>query len=464
MPTTNEDSTLLQEANACAKSMAIRWIRSVFREVSVQTLKRQWIVTPNDDKGIKVTTLRVTQQHLEACELTCLGLGTFWCQRLRDAGQNQVAEWVREVMEEKHFWESDESVLGDESQHRSGEVERVQAQPAANDPTKQEVEPLPLPSNTKLIMTKIRQLGKRKIGQEPPPPLDRVSRTLDELGRNGETAWPYDWSIIEQAARNNVKRLYSETLKGRSRTLKTGAEYEVVPKSLVEREKREASQNATVASETMDNQQEIDAILASSVNLATMVERKRKAASEQSDEAQGSRRAPSPPLATIARPPSHFGRKERLSWKDDVVGSFSEQERDYMKRNMIHSIDDEPTTEVHSALGALKQVGEFHSYLQNQQGNDVEEVSDKKRRREERKCLKQRLFPHEPQKEDRKTKRAVTKLVRTIDGNKQHWMELDMSECLLEFIDPDSNQKTLCAFSSLEVTLKDEDASIAGGE
>ena len=464
MSSTYEDSTLIEQANACAKSMAFCWIRSVFREVSVQTLKRLWIVAPGDNEKV---VLSVTQQHLQACELTCLRLGHFWCQRLRDSGQNQMAEWVQAVMERKRFWESDESVMGDKAQNSAG-TETVTTLPmpqeknTTND-SKEEVEPLPLQSNgNKLIMTKIRQLGERRIG-EGPPPLDRVSRTLDELGYKGETAWPYDWSIIEEAARSNVKRLHSETLKGRPRNATSNLDYEVVPKSLVEREQRETSQNTTVATNVnAGNQQEIDTIMASKGRLTAMMERKRKAASaEPSDEQQRATRAraPSPQLACLAREPSHFGENERFYWEYDIVGALSEQERQYLERNMIHHPEEEPAAEFHSVLGALKELGGFHLYLQNREREDLDEMSDKKKRREERKCRKQRLFPRESEKEDRETKRAVTKVARTIDGNKQHWMEFDMGECLLEVVDPDSNQKTLCAFSSLEVMLRDEDAA-----
>ena len=91
--------------------------------------------------------------------------------------------------------------------------------------------------------------------------------------------------------------------------------------------------------------------------------------------------------------------------------------------------------------------------------DNVEEMSTRKRQRLERKVKKQRLFPHQVEKVDRESKKAVTKVVRTIDGNDQHWMELDLGECLVDIVDPESSQKKLCAFSSLEVTLKDEDAT-----
>jgi hypothetical protein len=164
-------------------------------------------------------------------------------------------------------------------------------------------------------------------------------------------------------------------------------------------------------------------------------------------------------LVTLARAPSHFGENERLSWKDDIVGALTEQERQYLEHNMIHHPEEESAIELHSVLGALKDVGSFHQYLQHRKREDLEEMSDKKKRREERKCRKQRLFPHEMEKEDRESKRAVTKVMRTIDSSNQHWMELDMGECLMEVVDPDSNQKKLCAFSSLEMALKDEDAA-----
>jgi len=447
MSSANKDHSLVEQANYSAKEMALYWIRSVFRQVSVQTLKQLWTITHGDDNDS--TKLHITHEHLETCERTCERLGNFWCQRLRDSGQMQVAEWVNEIMDKRRFWESDDVLLGKASL-TSGEGETAATLQTSSENksigacSKPEVEPLPLPPNgSKLILTKIRRLGERKVG-EAPPSLDRVSRTLDELGRNGETEWPLDWSIIEEAARNNVKRLHSESIRGRPLHKASKNNYEVVPKSLVE---------------TTENQQEIDAIMASRGRLTMMVERKRKAAAEPS--ADETTQVAPPTLKSLARAPSSFGDNERLSWNDDVIATLSEQDRQQLERDMIHKNQEaeEPPAELHSVLGALKDVGGYHMYLQNQHDDTIEEMSDKKRRREERKARKQRLFPRQVEKQDRETKKAVTKVMRTLDSAEQHWMELDMGECLVEIVDPESSQKKLCALSSLEVLLKDEDAT-----
>ena len=81
-----------------------------------------------------------------------------------------------------------------------------------------------------------------------------------------------------------------------------------------ENSNKQASRNVAT-----ENQQEIDAIKASRGRLVMMMERKRKAASEPSEETQVTRAPLSPPIETHARAPSSIGNHERWSWKDDVV-------------------------------------------------------------------------------------------------------------------------------------------------
>lgn len=445
--------TLIEKANACARSIVLRWIRNVFREVSLQVLKRLWKISRND----KTVTLEVTHEHLEACERTCERLGTFWYQRLRDDGQVQVAEWVREVLERKRFWESDDAVLAEQFPCRSHVAPATRTQPVARRDQSVEASTTgasspPQTSDCKLISTKLRRLGERNPDEQPPS-LDLVIRTLDDMGRRGETAWPYDWSIIEEAARNNTKRLHSETIKGRPRTAATNPVYEVVPKSLVDREQHEAIVT-TVGAEA-----EIDAVVSSrSKRLAKFLERKRKAPSEPSAEIQVTEALPSqldPPRA-----PSHVGKGERWSWPDTVVASLSEQSRQELECSMIHPDEDNSTAEPHCVTGALKDVGRFHLHIQHLAhggGDTAEEMSDKRQRRQLRKARKERMYPNVV--DEREEKKTWTKVIRAVGENQEHWMELDMGECLMEIDTPDANNKILCAFSSLEITLKDEDVS-----
>lgn len=450
------ESLFIQKANTAARRLALHWIRSVFEQVTLQTLQRVMNIT----KNAPTSTITITQQHLNTCERTCERLGRFWCQRLRDAGQAQMADWVNQVVVKRDFWQIGE---GTQQEQEGKETEENALKPTGQPhDEKEQVEPLSLPSSgNKLILTKIRKMGQRKAGERGPPSLERVSRTLDQLGRSGQTEWPYDWSIIQQAAKQNVKRLHSETIKGRPLQKTPSDNYEVVPKSLVERDG--ASQQTNHDDEPTDNnpqQQENDVVMASSGRLTFMVERKRKASAALMTEEPEVAQAPTPlPIEMLARAPSTFGNEEHLSWNDDVLASLSQQDRQYLERTMIHP--DEANTEMHSVLGALKDVGGFHMYLAHRSDTSIVELNDKKRRRLERKARKQRMFPHVVEKEDLK-RRVVTKVLRTIDASQQeHYMELDMGECLMEILDPNSNQKKLCAFSSMEVSLKDDDASPA---
>jgi hypothetical protein len=277
-----------------------------------------------------------------------------------------------------------------------------------------------------------------------------VIRLLDDVGCRGETSWPYGWSIIQEAARNNTKRLHSETIKGRPRIAPTNPEYEVIPKSLVGSEQ---VQNAIVTAEAL----EIDAVLSSrSKRLTTMMERKRKAMSEPSDELQVEEEHPA--QSDPPRAPSQVGKEERWSWKESVVASLSKPSRQELERDMIHPDEEDIAVDPDCVVGALKDVGRFHLHIQQStHGISDEEPSDKRQRRQLRKARKERLYPNVV--DEKYGKKKDTKVIRTTSENHEHWMELDMGECLMEIILPNANKKIVCAFSSLEIMLKDEDAS-----
>ena len=163
---------LVNQANESAKRMAFHWIRSVFRQVSVQTLQQLWTTTNNKDD---FTELHITNEHLKVCEETCQRLGTFWCQRLRDAGHMQVAEWVRDVMERKRFWEPDNVVLGQETSLSNKETSRI-VNEAPSDDKKTPIEPLPLPaSRQQAHFDKDSSIGRTKGGRRTA--LDRTCQS-----------------------------------------------------------------------------------------------------------------------------------------------------------------------------------------------------------------------------------------------------------------------------------------------
>ena len=210
----------------------------------------------------------------------------------------------------------------------------------------------------------------------------------------------------------------------------------------------EQSQESSAANE--GEELEVVALLRSK-RLASMLERKRKAiepSSTQTERAELELLEEDPP-----RPPSHHREKERWSWQSHVVDSLINRQE--LEHTMIHP-DEDSSQAPNLVLGSLKEVGALHGFLQNSSANndEEEEMTDKRQRRLVRKARKERLFPHVEEKEP---KRNWSKVAWTV-GNQEHWLELDMGECLVEVVAPDSS-KTLCAFSSLEIALKDEDAS-----
>ena len=130
-----------------------------------------------------------------------------------------MAEWVHQVLDKEQF-------LQDDQRHYRNYYYCTTIENETNDTTNNEkhkrwnhwsYQNMP-PTNW--IITKIRQLGQRnqlETSQRVQPSLERVSRTLDMLGRKGETDWPLEWSIIEDTVIQNHKRLHLETLQGKPR-------------------------------------------------------------------------------------------------------------------------------------------------------------------------------------------------------------------------------------------------------
>lgn len=111
------DPQLLQDARDAAQHMVVKWIRSVFRELSYQLLKDLWKVEhvdKNDDsaekeeEGEKETTatttpstvcrLHITTDMLDQVQYKCQQVANRWCQKLRTQGHYETTDWIQHVV------------------------------------------------------------------------------------------------------------------------------------------------------------------------------------------------------------------------------------------------------------------------------------------------------------------------------------------------------------------------------
>jgi hypothetical protein len=281
-----------------------------------------------------------------------------------------------------------------------------------------------------------------------PNDLPAIQTTLDQLSKSQQHhCWPLDWNgtVQEYCDKQLVPRLHTKR--------NQRVQYEVVPKEVIEQEQKE---DDTSTAANLD--------LLGSGRMKRLLERKRKAADASLQQRQPEdpqevkrrrkrlREEITPAERANARPPSDH--PEQVTWDWQAIKKSLEHEHKHLEAMMIHS-DTDPNPP-NTLLGALRTMGETHFYLSP--GN--EDWTDKQQRRAQRAATKQRLAATVLRSEK---KAPMTKVVRTStdiessnvadETTKQFHLELDVGECLLEL-----NDGKLHAFSSLEISLLDEDA------
>jgi hypothetical protein len=400
--TTVTTQALLDDAHEAAESIVKGWIRKTFRETSLQCLRQQWKVSGDE--------LEITPGMLQNCHHVCQRLAVNWEKRLREANQLQVERWVHEVAALGEFWQEGEQQEGETQTNeasRSTEPSDTTTEQEDTEPTEASDphEVITGINDVKLPLAKLRHLYTNSTD------LNMWQATLNSLGKSGDTQWPLDWKIIEDYCQQQlVPRLHARTPRVR---------FEVVPKDLAQGEDDDVVQ---------------------SKRLKALLDKKRKATEDTPQQPTRRRRVEEEEPIEEARPPSDHPELVQWDWEalKETIDNKKQLETDF-----LHSeTEPDPT---HTILGALRTLGHTHFHLS---GPDTTDMTDKQRRRALTTCVKQRLGGLEVIRDSRKT--PTTKIVRA-KSKEEHYMELDVGECLLEL-----NGK-LHAFSSLEISLKDED-------
>jgi hypothetical protein len=119
-------------------------------------------------------------------------------------------------------------------------------------------------------------------------------------------------------------------------------------------------------------------------------------------------------------------------------------------------------------LGCLHPVGRLQYYFQQRQPQSTTDrrnrpvsESHKRTRRQQKQATKMRLGDHVSRKDEATTARRlrVSKVFPTVnhEDSQQHWLDLDLGDCILECTNPETGKVSMLAFGSLEVMLLDED-------
>jgi len=261
---------------------------------------------------------------------------------------------------------------------------------------------------------------------------------LDTMGRQGETMWPNDWSLVQDAAKEIPHRLHLDGGK------KPKVEYEIVPKSILKSPKGEDDDE--------ENDKAAEIVSRTSGHVTFHLERKKRKAQE--GEAGRATQKPRRKEEHKEKPREPSTMEAETVW-DWEVTKMTVEDKGQLEAKYIHP-DNKPTPN-HILLGAIKHLGRSHFFLQNEVTED--ESDETKRKRALRKAFKERLGPLQMMRDERDANKLLTKMRRAYHSSDQQiWSECDLGECMLEIESKDSNSdKKLFAFSSIELSLRDED-------
>ena len=491
---------LLEEAEQAAKGMACEWIRKTLHEVYLQALQQTWKVRPGADSS----TMRVelnTEDYAD-CHDFVNQVALAWREKLQQSKHEQVALWVDQVLESSrdNLWTKPQqgttrrnpspptrvSKPNDDLDNDQDSSEDI---PETTTPTTQRANK----SNDLLLQipyTKLRALGalgqKQGLGSDYLPPKQAIEQ-VQNMGRSGQTYWPLDWKIIDKTAAEIPKKLYSE------RKPVSKNDYQVIPKSLWKKQQQQQRQKETTEPEqSNDRNGESSSLNESTASqatsliiddsskavewsrsgaLTTILDRKRRNQVQFTSNHQDSRGEKVAKVRHQETPrlPSDFGgTRYHLS---EMIAELSYKERQNLEE-YIHAEEDDSSPQVEPprvVFGALKKVGHLHHFRQQEYDNQVqnyrgdEALTGRQVGMRLRKGIKERLGFHQLEKNhDPRTYRS--KILRTCDchDESQKHLDLDLGNCLVEL--PAGDKKRLFAFSSLEVQLRDEDATSIHGE
>ena len=415
--TLEETPQALHEANAAAERIVKGWIQKTFHETSLQCLRQQ---LQNQGANMAVD-FEITSSMLDQCHLVCQRLAYHWEKRLNEANQPQVATWVSEVASRGQFWHdantnvtANTTKVHESSQSRTNtNVDNMPRGLNYSEPRRSEIseeEELSFATHLHLPLAKMRHMFSTCND------LKMWDTVLNSMGKSGNTQWPLDWTIVQNYCEEQlIHRLHARTPR---------VTFEVVPKDLVQ------------------NDDDDDVI--QSKKLKALLKRKALDGSAQSQQLRKFQKSRNQDNETTEKPRPPSDHPEIVVW-DWASTKDTIQNKEALVATLVHS-DTEPDPPI-TLLGAVRWLG--HTRLARST-RDTTLFTEKQHQRALTASTKQRLGGLVVLRDFRKT--PMSKVVRA-QSNGSHFLELDVGECLLEW------RGMLFAFSTVEISLKDEDKS-----
>jgi hypothetical protein len=479
------DPELFQQAAKAAECQYTAWIRATLRQVAVEAIQKS--LTVNHD----LNQLILSQAAWVEVEAFCKKVASRWCEKLEQIGHKAVAARIREIVSQESaslFMSStsSSSLVAAASPATPSENPTAPSleEPSTGIPATEPTSAPLLPNNSDsqtatsciTAYSRLRQLGQRNVlatnaNQQPLLSTDKTSNYLRQAGHLHLTEWPYDWHLIEDAVAQVPSRLHNRTTGDANVTL--------IPKSVWEQQQQgQQQQGQQPEQETQEATQ-------------WLLNRKRKSAGRerlkprrrQIDESSSAAVARLERITKEQEVPRFVSIDDGTAqWTmQEIKSSFSQAERQQLD-SYLHDDgvdDDESGPAPLVMLGALSDVGRLHRWKQkeiDQHGgnkndddhDDDNKYTEKKRRRLRNDAVKERLGDHQEETSDflAGRRQRVSRVMRTCistggsDKNanaSNSCFDFDMSDSWLEWIDPGTGDRTLYAFSSLEVMVLDQD-------
>lgn len=205
-----EAISLLDKAEHAAKKEAVEWIREALRETFIQGLKSLWKVSKEED----AYTLELSAEGYQSCISLVEELSNRWRSALVKNGHKRTGEWVMEVFSQgkSHLWtrpistetagveSSNDEASGDgpnEKSNDQGESDAVSDGREGN--VAQDGKITTTLEEEEIPYCRLRRLC-RKVHIDDRLPENPLA-ILQDMGRRGESYWPFDWELIEDAAK-----------------------------------------------------------------------------------------------------------------------------------------------------------------------------------------------------------------------------------------------------------------------
>jgi hypothetical protein len=389
-----------KDAKNFAKSILKQWIQHTFYETFLQSLRPQLELL--DDEIV------ISSEILENCNQICSRLAIHWQKRLRDIGQHDAADCVKEIADTGNFSHSgliSSDVNGEIDLDTDLKVREIDfASDAAVDARNH---------GETMSISKLHHLLSRESN------LENFEESLNQMGKQGQTQWPLDWQIVEDYCTHDlVTRLHGKNPQ---------VQFEIVPR---------------------DSVQEKDDDVIQSVRLKRLLKRKAVSPDLTRTKIRGRPRKQDGNTNDIeeeSRPPSD--QPQIVQWKWETIKDTIDN-KESLERAFVHS-----NTELDPSItvqGQLRLVGHTELEIVNATKSLKEKVTDLQKRRLLTSCVKHRLEGSDIIRDSRRA--PSSKVLRTRNKD-EHFLEFDLMNCLVDL------NGRLLAFSTLDVTLLDEDAA-----